>query len=764
MPLKLPRTVPKKRPSVSDAKSVSDASGLPGIAGPSDLQSRPYNFYVVPLADAAAGKLPQKSKESSGSRRVNFTHGSSGGRVWEEADSVDEVFQNGTAGKTPGTELFSNRENLQKALKRLAEIEKQDPVRQSDREYEIRQLEVPELDLSAWWLHEDEYRPESRDLFIPLKDVPPLVDGAVYQKGNFVRLIGQKVASLRETPRPAEDISPSVPNEPPLKVEDIQGNILAGFNKDYQVLLFLQIVEPEPFKAWLKKLTPFVASTSDVLTFNRLFKKIRDRQKDPRTRALRSTWLHVAFSFGGLKKLAPNEEVGQFQDTAFRKGLPARSQELGDPQEGEGSPGTWVVGGPGNEPDVVLIVASDLECDLLAEVNRIERSLFDAGRGNGRGTAARIVYKEQGAVLPPPLRGHEHFGFLDGISQPGLRGRISEDLRDVLTFRENPGSRDHGKPGQDLIWPGEFVFGYPGQDAKDADRKGPNSLQPNGHSVAPEWAENGSYLVIRRLRQNVPAFREFVASEAAKLGLCPNKFAAKIIGRHPSGAPVVLTEQEDPKLGADENRNNDFEFHSEPGEDVPGADDFGLRCPRAGHIRKVYPRNDPDRFVSGNGEADAQKHRVIRRGIPFGPPYLGTSESGGDDKVERGLLFLAYQTSIENQFEHIQKQFANNVEPDPETGDMRAGHDLVIGQKNGGPRSFVVPKKAEEGEGVERHVVEAPKQWVLPTGGGYFFSPSISALGGLATKVEEKTVLLEGSGEERKLKAVQPKRLAGRAG
>ena len=298
-------------------------------------------------------------------------------------------------------------------------------------------------------------------------------------------------------------------------------------------------------------------------------------------------------------------------------------------------------------------------------------------------------------MLPPPLRGHEHFGFLDGISQPGLRGRISDDLRDVLTFREDPGSQDHGKPGQDLIWPGEFVFGYPGQDLEDADRKGPNSLQPNGHRVAPQWAEDGSFLVIRRLRQDVPAFREFVAAEAEKRGLTPEEFAAKVIGRFPSGAPIVLTPREDIELGADENKNNNFEFHSEPDEVVPGADDHGLKCPFAGHIRKVYPRNDRDRFVPDNGEADAQKHRVIRRGIPLELPILEPSP-GGDDKLERGLLFLAYQTSIENQFEHIQKRFANNVEPDPATGEMRAGFDLVIGQN---PGRVTALRGADEGEG-----------------------------------------------------------------
>lgn len=110
----------------------------------------------------------------------------------------------------------------------------------------------------------------------------------------------------------------------------------------------------------------------------------------------------------------------------------------------------------------------------------------------------------------------------------------------------------------------------------------------------------------------------------------------------------------------------------------------------------------------------------------------------GGDKIERGLLFLSYQTSIVDQFEHIQKRFANDVEMDSKTGEMRAGFDLIIGQNGGGPRPFVVP--LEDKEGGARRVVVAPRQWVLPTGGGYFFSPSISALEGLATKAEEEAV------------------------
>ncbi|HEX8274088.1 MAG TPA: Dyp-type peroxidase [Longimicrobiaceae bacterium] len=569
----------------------------------------------------------------------------------------------------------------------------------------------------------------------------------------------------REAPfpeAPASDACAPATDEDVLNVGNVQGNILAGFNKDHQVLMFLRITDAGQFRVWLAELTPFVATTEEVLAFNRLFKQLRTRRGD--SKVLQVTWMNIAFSFAGLGKLAPRS-VEEFRDEAFRDGMAARSTDLGDPAEGEGSTGQWLVGGEDNAADVVLIFAGDDRDDVLAEVSRIETSIFSGRTPDGRPMrcGVEIVFRQEGATLPSPLTGHEHFGFLDGVSQPGLRGRTSDDPHSVLTLRQNPADPGQGKPGQDLLWPGEFVFGYPGQDPADMNRRGENSLSSGGRRVAPEWAQDGAYLVFRRLRQDVPGFRSFLREEAARLGVTPTLLGAKVVGRYPSGAPIMLTgdlSAETPyshRLGGDDCRNNAFEFGGvgtesgsaeEPAEGAPrldgggggpgcgcpapdeaDPDPAGLVCPFAAHIRKAYPRDDRGTISPELNENTTQTHRLLRRGIPFGPPYPLDPPPDLADSGERGLLFLAYQTSIVEQFEFVQKAWANNPEfkDVSEGGALRSGFDLIIGQNGGGTREFVLPL-----EGRPPEVVRADATWVTPTGGGYFFSPSLQALHGLA--------------------------------
>ena len=318
------------------------------------------------------------------------------------------------------------------------------------------------------------------------------------------------------------------------------------------------------------------------------------------------------------------------------------------------------------------------------------------------GGSIKVVYSEMGTTRPGVFRGFEHFGYRDGISQPGIRG---------LT-RRSTSNPDQGLPGQDLLWPGEFVFGYPGQDPSDPVRQGPPP-----HMAAP-WLRNGSYMVFRRLEQKVPEFRGFIADHAAMLGMEPELLGARMFGRWKSGAPLELAPLYDnAALGRDAMRNNDFDY---------GDDPFQRRCPYAAHIRKAYPRDD-----APGGEAEAQRHRILRAGITFGPEVASGETTTSHS---RGLMFVCYQTSIERQFEYIQRSHAND--PAFVSGKVRPGggapvtpgFDPIIGQAaDEGAREMDEPYPNYPA-GNRRTTLEMPRQFIVLTAAGYFFVPSISAL------------------------------------
>jgi Dyp-type peroxidase family len=473
-----------------------------------------------------------------------------------------------------------------------------------------------------------------------------------------------------------------------LALDDIQGNLLAGFNKDHQALVFLEFASADAGRRWLGQVGPHVASAAEVAAFNESFRKTVARTGSERS-APTATWVNVAVSHAGLARIGqPAEELASFPED-FRAGMRARASVIGD--TGTSAPSTWI------EPfqrdlHAVVIVAADRTADVDAEVARQEALARNAG--------VEVAFVQRGDVRADEP-GHEHFGFRDGVSQPGVRG---------FTEPRNPDDENQGVPGQDLLWPGEFVLGYPaqpgvggGEDAGAIARSGP------------AWTTNGSYLVFRRLRQDVAGFRAFVTATADAQGMTEDLLGAKLVGRYRSGAPLAVTGARDsdpgttdPDLLAD-TAINDFEFADD--------DPDGSVVPLAAHIRKAYPR---DEDTPGGGEEDTQTHRLLRRGIPYGAslPRGDESSSAGDE--DRGLLFLCYQTSIERQFEFVQARFVN----DPDFPEPGAGQDPIITQ-DPATGSFTLPGGRQE------HVALL-QRFVTTTGGEYFFQPSRSALAALS--------------------------------
>jgi Dyp-type peroxidase family len=469
-----------------------------------------------------------------------------------------------------------------------------------------------------------------------------------------------------------------------LDLHDIQGDILEGLPKNLENFAFFEIVSPVDFKQHLRQhVVPKITSALQVHDWEQA---VPSGATGDYRDSFVSIGLNVGFTHDGLAKLV---SVPSTLDPAFRKGAGHREtiEKLNDPPRSD-----WLKAFISDRVDGVLLVTGRNRLPVTACSNDLLHLL---------GASIRLVYSELGATRPGPERGREHFGFRDGISQPGIRG-----LTRVSDPRRRP---DDGLPGQDLLWPGAFVFGYPGQHAEDSKKEGP------APEMAAPWMRNGSYMAFRRLEQKVPEFRRYVREQAARLGMDAELLAARMVGRWKSGAPLELTpRRDDPKLGSDEKRNNDFGFRDDPEERI---------CPYAAHIRKVYPRDD-----TGN-EAEVQMHRINRQGIPFGPEV-----AAGETKTRysRGLMFVCYQTSIERQFEYIQR-LANDPgvvsgKRRPGGGAVTPGFDPIIGQaKHGGVRAMDEPYPNYPA-GIRRTSLTIPEQFVKMTGAAYFFMPSITAL------------------------------------
>jgi Dyp-type peroxidase family len=539
------------------------------------------------------------------------------------------------------------------------------------------------------------------------------------------------------------------PVEPVLDADQIQGNSVPGFLKPFMAVAALTIADVGKAKTWCGDIAPKVTTLAQSMESRVKVRAHRGLgpERIDRLGALPDdvddAFMNVAFSVGALTRLlagGPHDgDAGAFPDEGFQAGLAARSPLLGDPTDpaAEGNPANWKFGGPEHEADIVIVVGADREEEcarLLAEI-----------RDHAIASGLEVVYEEEGAKLDDI--GHEHFGFQDGVSQPGVRGRLSEDPDSFVTPRtidpkDAPDAWLYGLPGQYLLWPGEFVFGYP---KSSADPLIPGAINQPG----PSWSRNGSYLVFRRLRQDVPAFWRFVTAYAEGLaaqpafeGITADWLAARIVGRWKSGAPVSrVPDGDELKLGVDRLANNNFGFAAQAAA-VPlagggesntwpeaGPDPVGLTCPMSAHIRKVNSRETPNDM---GGRRASFNRRILRRALPYGkqlPDPLGPDPENGD----RGLLFVCYQASIQDQFEFLNSSWMGS----PTNPRSPSGFDLLIGQ-NGAPDA-VPPRERTSvvfGKGAVPATLstvlpppaKSAADFVIPTGGGYFFSPSITAL------------------------------------
>jgi len=385
---------------------------------------------------------------------------------------------------------------------------------------------------------------------------------------------------------------------------------------------------------------------------------------------LASRWVTVAFTWNGLRALGVNETSLATFPEEFRQGMAARAEILGT--TGANHPDHWVGGLAG--PDLHAIVVL-----FARDVAERERCAREHKEYLSQCTGVEVLSSLDLEGIPPFDYAHEHFGYRDRLSQPVIEG-----TGDVPT----PGS---GAP----IKPGEFFLGYPDE----------TSLQPA--LPQPEiLSRNGSYLAYFRLEEHVGRFRDFLQQH----GKTPEEqelVAAKLMGRWRSGAPLVLApKKDDPELGKDMQRNNDFNYRT--------MDPQGYACPVGSHIRRMNPRDTAQNM---------QRRKMIRRGGTYGPPL---PEGAPEDGVERGIAAFIGCASLVRQFEFAMNVWAN----DPNFKELENERDPIFGTQDG-TYDMTIPKRPI------RMKFKGLPAFTTVRGGAYFFLPGLKALRYLATLAKD---------------------------
>ncbi|MGH4012390.1 MAG: Dyp-type peroxidase [Pseudonocardiaceae bacterium] len=380
--------------------------------------------------------------------------------------------------------------------------------------------------------------------------------------------------------------------------------------------------------------------------------------------------VNLGVTFMGLAALGvPKEHLDGFP-AEFAEGAVARAARVGD--VGTSAPDHWLpwLAEPG--PHLLLSLFAQ-SADALDSATRQLAEVWYPG--------CVEVGRYDGAWPPGQVA---HFGYRDGLSQPTIEGVPLAGLPDSL-------------PKAPV---GEFLLGYPSQH--------PGFSYPV--PMPAELGTNGSFAAFRVLEQDVHGFAEFLAKQASRTGLSEELIAAKLCGRWRNGVPLVLspdTDMPDPPIPPE--ALNDFDYVGEY------DDERGYRCPIGSHVRRMYPRGQR---VAGNG---GHLHRIVRRGIPYGPPYDPANPRDGQ---ARGLLGLFIGVSLRDQFEFLMSEWANDGRFTAGLGDTK---DPLLGATAEGEGSFSIPRPEAP------VVLDGFSRFITTRGGAYCFLPSISGVRYLAS-------------------------------
>jgi len=437
---------------------------------------------------------------------------------------------------------------------------------------------------------------------------------------------------------------------PTIDLHEIQATVLRQRPAPYfGTHVLLRVDSARSGRAFLRRVIPHVDSASDWWNAS-----------DP--------WLSVGISYAGLEALGlPQDSLQSFPE-AFREGMAARARQLGD--EGANDPMNWDL--PYGKSEIHIGVSA------FSGSEEQRRHILGVARAQLEGFSGVSVLAMQDFGAQPGDR--NSLGYKDGIDQPAVEGSGADPL---------PGQ---GRP----IKTGEFILGYPGEGGVLLPMPQPDIL-----------GRNGTYVGFRKYQTRVGSFNRFLQAHG-RTEEERELLAAKLVGRWRSGAPLVLAPDVDnPALGADPQRNNDFNYSN---------DARGRQAPSGCHIRRMNPRDAQLTRLT-----DVNLHRLIRRGTTYGPPYDPNAVSEADDEVPRGAIFLFISAKAMATIEFLQQEWINDGNF-MGLGDER---DPIIGLQEEGA-TFTIPRDPV------RRRVHGIETFNVLRGGEYFFMPSLSALKWLA--------------------------------
>lgn len=487
------------------------------------------------------------------------------------------------------------------------------------------------------------------------------------------------------------------PKDPRFRLSEVQGGVLKAQGSREQpmrqgALLLFTIGDAEAARAFLKQLT-----RSEAIHF------AAGRGGQPADGFFRT----LALTADGLRRMGLGTRIIDWFPKEFREGMEARSGLLGDMRESH--PRNWTLprrNWPPQAPDADAFAKArpPIEMSEVDIVIQVRTASMDPAALEAE--VARLArFAEPGVMLQGYEKMHsdyddrglhiDHFGFHDGISQP------------------RPAAVPTGR--NDEVRLGELLLGYRNDrddfapaDFTLIDPDDPDSLRNwriKDRRIAQRYQRNGTFLVVRKLEQKVETFDAFIAAETVRVNkdhprlnppMTEDRLKARMLGRWPDGTPLIPTP--DPA-------GNDFSYEQDPA---------GETCPLAAHIRRTNPREP---FPQADAPRLRKAPRLMRRGMSF-------DHRAGAAAGSRGLMFMAYNASIAEQFETIQRWINGG-----NSGFVASGHNdpiLGVAPKSGALTRVERVFRFVEGDEVIR--VTMPDPFAALHWGTYLFVPSRSAL------------------------------------